>query len=350
MKIAVVSPYGLDHPGGVQDQVIRLRDWLNASDDEAWIIAPGSGDGWRSAGRVVELPVNRSMAPIALSPKAVRQALDAVAGADVVHIHEPLMPAISLGLALRCRQPLVGTFHADPSKLVRRTYRFGRGPIRRVVSRFQVVTAVSEVARSAVAPFAEARVIPNGIDVASFEIDEPRRQRRVVFVGRDEPRKGLSTLLEAWPNVMAAYSDAELLVVSNTRRTPPDGVRLLGRVEESEKRRLLASATVLCAPNTGGESFGLVVAEGMAAGCAVVASGLPAFAAVLGEAGVYAKPEDPVGLAEQIVSLLGEPDRAAALGAAARVRVGAFDQSTVGAAYVEAYGDAISAFARTSQR
>ncbi|MDH3729768.1 MAG: glycosyltransferase family 4 protein [Acidimicrobiia bacterium] len=348
MKIAVASPYGLDHPGGVQDQVILLRDWLNDSGHDAWIVAPGSGDGWRPAGRVVVLPANRSMAPVALTPKAIRQALDAVAGADVVHIHEPLMPAVSLGLALRCRQPLVGTFHADPSRLVRGSYRLGRGPLQRVVSRLQVITAVSEVARSAVAPFADPRVIPNGIDTASFDVDEPRRQHRVVFVGRDEPRKGLAILLEAWPAVMAAFPDAELIVVSDTRRTAPGDVRFVGRVDDAEKRRLLASAAVLCAPNTSGESFGLVVAEGMAAGCAVVASGLPAFVAVLGDAGVYAKPEDPAGLAGVIIGVLGDPARAAALGEAARARVRTFDQSAVGAAYQEAYRDAISAFERTS--
>jgi phosphatidylinositol alpha-mannosyltransferase len=348
MKIGIVSPYGLDHPGGVQDQAIRLRDWMGEAGHEAWVVAPGSGEGWRPAGKVVLLPANRSMAPVALTPGSVRQALAAVAEADVVHLHEPFMPAVSIGLAMRCRLPLVGTFHADPSRLVRRMLRLGRGPLQRVVNRLQVVTAVSEVARAAVAPLAEPRLIPNGIDVATFAVAEPRLGGRVVFVGRDEPRKGLATLLQAWPAVRSRHPDSELIVISDTGRRAPDGVRFVGGVDHEEKARLLASATVLAAPNTGGESFGLVVAEGMAAGCAVVASGLPAFVAVLGDAGVYARPGDVAGWGRQIAELLGNRELARALGERGRDRVGMFDMSVVGRSYLEAYGDAIEAFRRAS--
>jgi phosphatidylinositol alpha-mannosyltransferase len=344
MKIAIVSPYGLDHQGGVQDQAIRLRDWMGDAGHEVWIVAPGSGEGWRPAGRVVLLPANRSMAPLALTPGSVRRALEAVAGADVVHIHEPLMPAVSIGVALRCRQPLVGTFHADPSPLVRRMLRLGRGPLQRVVNRLQVVTAVSEVAAAAVSTFAAPRLIPNGIDSAAFAVAEPRRDGRVVFIGRDEPRKGLDTLLQAWPAVRAQHRGAELIVISDSRRPAPDGARFVGRVDHEEKARLLASAAVLAAPNTGGESFGLVVAEGMAAGCAVVASGLPAFVAVLGDAGIYARPGDVAGWARQIAEVLGNPELARSLGARARDRVAMFDITTVGQGYLEAYEDAIAAF------
>ena len=160
MKIAIVSPYGLDHRGGVQDQAIHLKEWMDAAGHEAWIVAPGSGEGWHPAGKVVLLPANRSMAPLALTPGAVRQALAAVAAADVVHLHEPLMPAVSIGVARRCRQPLVGTFHADPSPSGRRLLRLARGPLQRVVNRLQVVTAVSEVAAAAVSHLAAPRLIP----------------------------------------------------------------------------------------------------------------------------------------------------------------------------------------------
>lgn len=344
MKIAVVSPYGLDHRGGVQDQVIRLKEWMEAAGHEAWIVAPGSGEGWHPAGKVVLLPANRSMAPLALTPGAVRQALAAVAGADVVHLHEPLMPAVSIGVARRCRQPLVGTFHADPSPTGRRLLRLARGPLQRVVNRLQVVTAVSEVAAAAVSSLAAPRLIPNGIDTAAFAVAEPRRDGRVVFIGRDEPRKGLDTLLQAWPAVRAQHRDAELIVISDSKRPAPSGAHFVGRVDDEEKVRLLASASVLAAPNTGGESFGLVVAEGMAAGCAVVASGLPAFVAVLGDAGVYARPGDVAGWSRHIAALLGDPALARSLGARGRDRAGIFDMSRVGRSYLEAYEDAIAAF------
>ena len=350
MKVALVSPYGLDHPGGVQDQVIRLQRWLESAGHDAWVVAPGSGDGWRSAGDVMMLPANRSMAPIAIDPRAGRRALRAIAGAEVVHVHEPLMPAVSLAVALRASVPLVGTFHADPSRLIRGIYRVARGPLRRVSARLQVATAVSQVAAGAAGHFADVRVIPNAIDASAFVSSEERRHERVVFVGRDEPRKGLDVLLTAWRDVQRRHPRAELLVISETKRSPVSGVRFLGPVDEDEKRRLLATSLVLAAPNTGGESFGLVVAEGMAAGCAVVASGLPAFAAVLGETGRLVPPGEASSLGVAIGELLDTPAAAVALGTAAAARVERFDIDTVGAQYVQSYEDAMAAFSRTGHR
>ncbi len=204
-----------------------------------------------------------------------------------------------------------------------------------------MATAVSNVAAAAVRGLCRPRVIPNGIDVSSYEVDEARRPARVIFIGRDEPRKGLAVLLEAWPSVRQRVPAAELLVVGAEREQLPSGVTCVGSVGPPEKRRLLASATVLCAPNTGGESFGLVVAEGMAAGCAVVASGLPAFAAVLGDTGVLVAPGDAGGLASAVTSLLEDQQRAGELGTRARSRVRRFDRDAVTSGYLEAYHDAV---------
>ncbi len=335
MKIALVSPYGLDHYGGVQDQVLRLARWLREAGHEATVVAPAAGEHGVDLGRTVRLPANRSLAPICLDPRAVGRARRAVAGVDVVHLHEPFMPVVGPGLLWADTPPKVGTFHADPSDTIRRLYGWARPALAPFADRLAVATAVSELARSAVAPFVDARVVPNGIDVAAYRVDVARHPRRVTFVGRNEPRKGLAILLEASQHV----EGAELVVIGSEGADRP-GVRFLGRVGDEEKRRLLAGAAVHCAPNLGGESFGLVVAEGMAAGCAVVASDIPAFAAVLGDAGVTVPAGDAAALAAALRSLLDDPARRASLAAAAAERVMRFDRAGVLAGYLAAYEDA----------
>lgn len=251
------------------------------------------------------------------------------------------MPLVGwAALSLRTH-PTVVTFHADAPKWVRRTYRgvafigeFALGNVK--------TTAVSQVAASAVPRmWSKPVVIPNAIDVGSFDLSVARNESRVAFLGRDEPRKGLDLLLEAWPAVRSAHSEAELVVMGAERPSGPPGVRYLGRVEGEEKRRQLASSAVYVAPNTGGESFGLVVAEGMAAGCAVVASDLDAFAAVLGDAGVLIPVGDVTSLRRVVIDLLADPDRARQLGASARARAGQFDWSDVVVRYRRVYEEAL---------
>jgi phosphatidylinositol alpha-mannosyltransferase len=238
--------------------------------------------------------------------------------------------------------PKVATFHADPSSLVRGLYRVGSPLLRRWARRAAVVTAVSPVAARAIAPFAEARLVPNGIDTADYAVPRVRRvAERVAFLGRDDPRKGLDVLLSAWPSVRTALPDAELHVIGSERDVKPPGVVWLGRVPETFKRQELAAATVFCAPNTGGESFGIVVVEAMAAGCAVVASDLPSFGYVLGDAGMLVPPEDPEALADTLVTVLSTPEVTAELSARSRTRAQTFDRSQILGKYLQAYEDAI---------
>jgi phosphatidylinositol alpha-mannosyltransferase len=159
----------------------------------------------------------------------------------------------------------------------------------------------------------------------------------VVFVGRDEPRKGLDVLLDAWPEVRAVHPGAHLHVVGAERPAGPEGVVFLGRVDEARKRDELLEASVLCAPNLGGESFGLVVAEGMAAACAVVAADIPAFRAVLGDDGLLVEPGDPNTLGSAVAGLLADPAAAGRLGERARRAARRFDAGAVAAAYLDAY-------------
>ncbi len=342
VKVAVVSPYGLDHYGGVQDQVLRLAAWLRDAGHQALVVAPAAGEHGVDVGGTVAIAANRSKAPLSLDPRAVRRAARAVAGADVVHLHEPFMPVIGPGLLWADTPPKVGTFHADPSDLVRRAYRWARPLLAPFADRLAVATAPSELAASAVAGLVEVRIVPNGIDVAGYRQAVDREPARVAFLGRDEPRKGLAVLLDAWPQVAAAVDGAELVVIGASG-VDGAGVRYLGRVAEDEKRRALASSSVYCAPNLGGESFGIVVAEGMAAGCAVVASDIPAFARVLAGAGRTVPPGDAPALAATLVGVLGDDGERERLAAAARERVQAFDRATVLAGYLAAYEAAVAA-------
>jgi phosphatidyl-myo-inositol alpha-mannosyltransferase len=347
MRVALVCPYDIDVPGGVQDQVLRLQVWLRDAGHEAIIVAPGvdGPDETVLLGRSTVIRANRSAAPIALDPRVLGRVKVAVRDADVIHIHEPFMPAVSLAAARIRTIPSVGTFHADASSTVRAALRIGSPVTRMAAARLDVMTAVSDVARSAVGVLPGIRIIPNGIDVGRYAeaaVHTHRQNARIVFVGRDDPRKGLDVLLAAWPAVIDAVPHASLDVVGSTRDAELPGVTFRGRVDEHTKRAFLASAAIGVAPNLGGESFGIVVLEMMAAGCAVVASAIPAFVKVLGDAGELVKPGDAAGLADRLIALLRDDERRAALGAGARVAAARYDGPVVAGQYLEAYRDAIA--------
>lgn len=342
MRIAVVCPYDLGRHGGVQDQAIGLSGWLRDHGHDVVLVGPGTDvpPGAVGLGATSIVRTNRSTAPISLDPRVRRRVREALEGADVVHIHEPLVPMVGPAALRGADAAIVATFHADPSRLIRRTYRVTAPALRRVVRRADVVTAVSPVAMSAVDRLCTPRLISNGVDVSGY-CEGPKEQGRLVFLGRDDPRKGLDVLLSAWPSIRDAQPGAHLDVVGAERSAPPDGVRYHGPVTDAEKRRLLAAAEVFVAPNTGGESFGITLAEAMASGCAVVASALPAFAHVLGGAGVLVPPADPDGLAAGVIDLLRNGERLADLRRRSEQRAGAFDWDAVAEAYLAAYRDAV---------
>lgn len=235
---------------------------------------------------------------------------------------------------------MVGTFHADTNVPASLVYRLGRPLTSRWFRRLDVITAVSPIASRVVDYTGRVRIIPNGIDVADYA-GRQKTPRSVAFLGRNDERKGLPVLLAAWREVVAAHPDATLTVIGADK---PDaaipGATFVGRVPEAEKLDYLGSAEILCAPNLSGESFGIVVAEGMAAGCALVASGLPAFVRVAGDAAVYVAPGDAAGVAAAITGLLDDPTRTRELGASAVASVQRFDGAVVAAAYIAAYEDA----------
>jgi phosphatidylinositol alpha-mannosyltransferase len=349
MKVGVVCPYDIGVPGGVQQLTGELAVHLRETGDDVVFVAagkswfhggPGLDDVTVPAGRGISIKANLSKAPLALSPipwPRVRRALSTV---DVVHVHEPLVPLVGW-MALSTGKPLVATFHADAPRWVANTYRRLPWVGRRM--RDSILTAVSATAARSVPPtWGRVRIVPNAIDVASYDIPTGRIDRRVAFLGRDDPRKGLSVLLEAWPAVRARVPEAELLVMGADRPPGISGVHFTGPVSGGEKRRLLASSRVFVAPNLGGESFGIVVVEAMAAGCAVVVSDLPAFVEVTGDAAVSVPAGDPGALADAVASLLLDPSESRRLSAASRRRAARYDWLDVVTRYRDLYREALS--------
>ncbi len=340
MRIALVCPYDLGRFGGVQGQALQLVSWLRAEGHDAWVVGPGLGpEGTVSVGEVTVVNANGSRTPIALGLRTRRRVLAAVSGADVVHIHEPMMPLASLTATLGVRVASVGTFHADAPRGVAAAYRRMFGLSGGRVGRLDVVTAVSPVAAVPLKGVVAHRIVPNGLDVASYP--EPDRvPGRVAFLGRDDPRKGLDVFVAAAVAVSGRHPGASFVAAGTDEPGARGPVRLAGRAGEEEKRRFLSEAEVFVAPHRGGESFGLVLAEAMAAGCAVVASGLPAFAHVLGDAGILVPPGDAAATADAVSMLLADDAARRALQHAARERVARFDRSVVLDGYLAAYADA----------
>jgi phosphatidylinositol alpha-mannosyltransferase len=343
MKVALVCPYDLGRPGGVQQQVLDLHRLLVEAGDEPLVVAPGAPAGIGvDAGPVVAIPANGSRVPITLSLLAPRRVRHALRGIEVAHIHEPLMPLVGPA-ALAAAVPAVATFHAAGSSLGGMAVR--AAPRRWLAGR--VLTAVSPAARERLPLDPDTiEIIPNGVEVASYHASShtagDRSHQRVAFLGRDEPRKGLPVLLQAWPAVRERFPGAELVVIG-AGGTPGEGIVFAGRVSEQEKRELLASASVFVAPNRRGESFGITLVEAMASGCAVVASDLPAFRAVTGDAAVLVPPGDLRSLVAAIGGLLGDPERMAGLAAAGLQRAVDFDWRRVFPAYRRCYQRAAGA-------
>lgn len=349
MKVGLVCPYDMSQPGGVQQLVDDLARHLRAGGDEVVVVASGriafEGGPWSDieiipVGRPFMVRANASRAPLTLSPTSWFKVRTALSDVDVVHIHEPFVPLIGW-VAQSVEKPLIATFHADAPRWTEALYRYA--PLIGRVMRRSQLTAVSETAARAIPDYwGQVTIIPNAIDVASFDLPVGRVERRVAFLGRDDPRKGLDVLLESWPAIRAASPEAELLVMGAERPESAQGVTYMGRVSNGEKRRGLASSQIYVAPNTSGESFGIVLAEAMGAGCAVVASDLPAFVSVAGGAARIVPVADTVALTTAVLSLLNDPKAARQLGDLGRQHVERYDWSHIVGRYQDAYRRALT--------
>ena len=341
MRIGLVCPYDLSKPGGVQAQVLGLRNALGGGLDEVFVIGPGlpdDVDGW-DLGGTVGVRGNGSVAPISLDPRTGKAIRAASRELDVLHVHEPFMPAVSLS-ALRAGSPVLGTFHAAATGIGRLFYKVVGTQAKRLLGpHLRRVTAVSKTAAASLPPGLDPVIIPNGVAISAFG-HKGRRDKRVVFLGRDEPRKGLDVLLDAWPIIADGVPGAELVVMGCDRATP--GIKWMGVVDDETKVRVLGTAAVYVAPNTGSESFGIILVEGMAAGAAVVASDLDAFIDVGGNAVTYFKTGDARSLAETVIDLLRRDEKRGSLSEAGRWRAVEFDWSTVAAKYRALYDEVVS--------
>lgn len=371
LRIGIVCPYDWTVPGGVQSHVRDLAETLRHRGHEVSVLAPADEETpdlppWLvPAGRALPVPFNGSVARVRMGPGVAFRTRQWIrSGAfDVVHVHEPLTPGLALAAARQQVVPVVGTFHAAAEQGFALT--LASTLLRNVLDRIDARIVVSEAARNTVAMLADEPPeqldcieIPNFVDVAPFMASAPDPRWRhggpvVVFLGRmDEPRKGLQVLLDALPLLLRRHPATRVLVagpgdIDDVMEVIPKRVRshvqLLGVVDEPVKRALLASADVYVAPNLGGESFGIVLVEAMAAGTAVVASDLAAFAAVLdgGRAGRLFRTGDARALADVVADLLDDDAGRRALAQAGRNHVQQFDRSVVVDRILEVYREVL---------
>ncbi len=364
MRIGMVCPYSLDVPGGVQSHVLQLAQVMLARGHEVSVLAPASPDTPLpdyvvSAGKAIPIRYNGSVSRLQFSPAVhgrVRRWL-ADGDFDVLQLHEPNAPSLSMWALRVAEGPIVATFHTSTTKSL--TLTVFQGVLRPWHEKIVGRIAVSDVARrwQMEALGTDAVEIPNGVDVTALAsaplLDGyPRPGKTVLFLGRyDEPRKGMAVLLDALPKVLEHFGDVQLLVVGRGDEDQLRGqagemnryIRFLGLVDDATKASAMRSADVYCAPNTGGESFGIVLVEAMAAGTPVVASDLDAFRRVLrdGEVGrlVPVGPPDlqADALADALITVLRDDALRERYVAAASEVVGRYDWSVVAGQIMRVY-------------
>ncbi|MCP2238697.1 glycosyltransferase family 4 protein [Prauserella halophila] len=367
MRIGIVCPYSFDVPGGVQGHVVDLAKALRSRGHEVSVLAPADEDAdlpefVHPAGRSLAIPYNGSIARLQFGPVSYARVRRWLRDNrfDVLHLHEPAAPSLSL-LALKVADgPIVATFHTSTPRS--RTLSAFQPVLRPLLEKITARIAVSALARRVQVEHlgGDAVEIPNGVDVPWFAEASPlegypRAGGTVGFVGRyTEPRKGMGVLLEALRDVVAELPDVRLLVAGRgeadtlRRQAGPElteHLELLGQVDEETKARALRSVDVYCAPNTGGESFGMILTEAMAAGTPVLASDLDSFRRVLddGRAGVLMPTGDSEALGSALRELLTDTGRRARLAAAGTERVALYDWRTVVTQVQRVYETAIAA-------
>lgn len=334
MKIALVSPYDLSMPGGVNSHILPLARQFRCAGHDVRVIGPASdgaslpaAPGLIVIGRPFPVPASGSVARIALSLRLAGQ-VKAVLQAeqfDVVHVHEPLMPLLPIQFLRFSEAVNVGTFHAAREG-GNRLYSYSRRLLRRWYRKLDGKIAVSPSAAALVSRYFQGyyNIIPNGVDVAEFSRPvEPLPQfldgkRNILFLGRFEKRKGLSYLLRAFPAVKREMPETRLIIAGDGRSRPRyeryvreanlDDVVFTGYVSTEDLPRYQQTADIYCSPATGNESLGIVLLEAMAAGRAIVASNIEGYANVVthGVEGLLVLPKDADALSHALVHLLAD--------------------------------------------
>jgi phosphatidylinositol alpha-mannosyltransferase len=345
----MMSPYSLSRPGGVQGQVLGLARELRKVGVDVRVVGPCDGPppepGIVSVGPSVEWDSNGSVAPISPGAATARRTAEVLRSIepDVVHLHEPAVPGPTLSTLIGWHGPLVGTFHAAGTL----AHMWTRPALRAQMARLSVRVVVSDSAlETAVENWYEADYVTlwNGIEVSRFEkvVPTPTERPAAFFVGRHEPRKGLATLIDAWQGL---ERDAVLWVggtgpqTDELRATSGPSVEWLGPITDVERDARLCGATVFCAPSLGGESFGVVLLEGMAAGTPVVASAIEGYANVA-RADIDAllvPPGDARVLRRALQSVLDSRGLRERLIASGHTRADEFSMARLAGRYLELY-------------
>jgi phosphatidyl-myo-inositol alpha-mannosyltransferase len=356
LRVGIVCPYSFDVPGGVQFHIRDLAEALLARGHDVSVLAPADDDTpvppyLVAAGRAVPVRYNGAVARLTFGPLTAARVRKWLAAGqfDVIHLHEPLTPSLSMLALWIADGPVVATFH---SAIIRsRSLQIAYPLVRQSLEKISARIAVSEDARRTLVEHVggDAVVIPNGVYVDKFADAEPDGRwtgkpdaPTIAFLGRlDEPRKGLGVLLGAVGAVLDEIPGARFLIAGRGESGQSQAAEILGErassveflggVTDEEKARLLSSVDAYVAPQTGGESFGIVLVEAMAAGTAVVASDLGAFSRVLddGAAGVLFATGNSADLARTLLSVLRDDELRARVREHARTSVRQYDWAAV---------------------
>ena len=348
MKIALVCPYDYAYPGGVTAHVSQLEHHFTRIGHCVKIFAPFSenkdvlsDNSIVVSSRVTPVPAGGSISRISLSPLLPSRVKTLLREEkfDIVHIHEPVVPLLSVAAVYFSKSVNVGTFHACHN--TPRGYHFCHPFIKGAFERLDGKIAVSQPARDFVAKYlpGEYRVIPNGVDFEHFAADVPPFEQfcdgklNILFVGRLEKRKGLDYLLGGYGHVKRQFPNIRLIVVGpgpKLRRNYEDKINRMklkdvvfaGRVSYADLPRYYHAADIFCAPATGEESFGVILLEAMAAGKPIIASNISGYASVVddGIEGLLVPPKDEGALAQAIISLFSDAALRQQMGARGRAK------------------------------
>ncbi len=357
MRVGLICPYSLTVPGGVQAQVMGLARALRAKGHEVRVLAPTDGpppEPWvTSVGPTMLKDSNGSVAPVAPHPPAQVRAIRSLweEDFDVLHVHEPLCPGPTVTAVVMKTAPMIGTFHAAGNQPA---YKYLGWLARKLARRLEVKVAVSEDAKALAEPTVPGKwmVLFNGVEIDRFDVEpweRPDDRRVVLFVGRHEERKGLAVLLaaaERLPDDVVVWVAGEGPETDalRARWAGARNVEWLGRVTDVERNRRMVAADAFCAPSLGGESFGVILTEAMAAGTPVVASDISGYARVAGPqpddprtAARLVAPGDPAELASALTGVLDDPIAAAELVVVGRDRADRFSMDRLAEEYLSLY-------------
>jgi len=373
MKIALVTPYDFPYPGGVTEHISALDHHFRALGHDTRIIAASTTDEdvldehvIKVSGAVSPISFSGSKARVTLAPAVYRRVKQILKQEhfDIVHVHEPTVPILSLVVLRHSHALNVGTFHAYRESNV--LYEYMRPLVQRVINRLNGRIFVSDVVREYINRYfpGEFTIIPNGIDCARFAAPNLAPIERfndgrpnILFVGRMEKRKGFRHLIRAFQSIKQTVPDARLIVcgafndnekapfIRYARATRLRSVHFVGYVAPEDLPRYYRTATLFCAPSTGFESFGIILLEAMAAGTPIVASDIAGYRQVVetGCDGLLVPPEDEPALARGIIDLLRNPQRRAEMSECGKRKAAQFDWSIIAHRVLDYYSQLLAA-------